>query len=268
METKGRIRMATSRQALPYPRFAIAGFEPMVEPKGAPFTDLKPPPLYGIGLIEGVANQVIADGCDPDDKNHDGISGRVSPSFNGVPGRLGAKAFTHTIEDFAVDAFAFEIGITGPQRAAWLTKDKDSVADPEITPETVALVAGYIRGLAPPPRNGDHPAGAKVFETVGCVGCHRPETAPNVPAFSDLCVHDLGPGFNDPINDPGLGDSEWRTAPLWGLRLRKVYFHDGRTDNLDAAIRMHAGEASKVIERYGKLKDTDRADLMQFLSTL
>ena len=64
------------------------------------------------------------------------------------------------------------------------------------------------------------------------------------------------------------GPSQWRTAPLWGLRWRSRYFHDDRADSLDAAVRMHGGEAAVVVARYAALAEPERAHLLKWLKTL
>jgi CxxC motif-containing protein (DUF1111 family) len=62
--------------------------------------------------------------------------------------------------------------------------------------------------------------------------------------------------------------SEMRTAPLWGLRLRDRYLHDGRASTLDMAVRAHDGEAAVARDRYTKLTPAKRNALMAFLASL
>jgi CxxC motif-containing protein (DUF1111 family) len=59
-----------------------------------------------------------------------------------------------------------------------------------------------------------------------------------------------------------------RTAPLWGLRLRDRYLHDGRASTLDLAILAHDGEAKIASDRYAKLTPAKKAALMAFLNSL
>ena len=84
-------------------------------------------------------------------------------------------------------------------------------------------------------------------------------------------THDKGAGlFEDlMLNMQGSADgSHFRTAPLWGLRLRKFFLHDGRATTPDAAIREHGGEATAARMRYEELSTTDRAALLEFLGAL
>lgn len=269
IDRAARITLDAENRVQPFERKTLPGLAPLVARPGAPVSLRRPPPLYGVGMLESVADAVIVAGCDPDDRDHDGVHGKVNRAFDGRPGRLGWKAHTTTLDDFTSDAFAGEMGMTNAvHRDPAMRADKDEAPDPEVAATLVTLVAEHVRQLAPPPRAGDHPPGAALFADLGCVACHRPQTAPDVPAFTDLCLHDLGPAFADGIPDNDAGSSEWRTAPLWGLRLRKSYFHDARTDNLDAAVRMHGGEATGAATRYGALDDAKRADLLKFLGTL
>jgi len=59
-----------------------------------------------------------------------------------------------------------------------------------------------------------------------------------------------------------------RTAPLWGLRARPTWLHDGRANTVDQAIRGHAGEAQGSRDRYVALTAEERTQLLAFLDTL
>ena len=76
----------------------------------------------------------------------------------------------------------------------------------------------------------------------------------------------MGPDLADGVTEHGASGSEWRTAPLIGLRHLRAYLHDGRADTLDEAIRAHAGEAQGAADRYRALEDP--APLLHFLEAL
>jgi CxxC motif-containing protein (DUF1111 family) len=59
-----------------------------------------------------------------------------------------------------------------------------------------------------------------------------------------------------------------RTPPLWGLHTHPPYLHDGRAATIDAAIRLHDGEASTVRNRYEQLSAKERQQLLDFLNSL
>jgi CxxC motif-containing protein (DUF1111 family) len=95
--------------------------------------------------------------------------------------------------------------------------------------------------------------------------------------FSDLLVHDMGPGLADGISQGQAGGREFRTAPLWGLGQRLFFLHDGRTSDLREAIRAHrsgsfftrnASEANAVIKNFNGLADAQKQDVLNFLRSL
>jgi CxxC motif-containing protein (DUF1111 family) len=87
--------------------------------------------------------------------------------------------------------------------------------------------------------------------------------------YSDFILHDMGAELSDPIALGGdSSERDWRTPPLWGLRYRSRYLHDGRADNLTKAIKLHGGEASKSAAEFAKLSDADKNELLAFLNSL
>ena len=93
--------------------------------------------------------------------------------------------------------------------------------------------------------------------------------------YTDLLVHDMGPGLDDGVAEHGVTRSaEWRTAPLWGLGLaqrvngKAGYLHDGRARTVDEAIRWHGGEAEGAKENYLALAPKDRQALLDWLQGL
>jgi hypothetical protein len=67
-------------------------------------------------------------------------------------------------------------------------------------------------------------------------------TTGRIAPYTDLLLHDLGPGLADP--SPAPDAAEWRTAPLWGLRSRRAFLHDGRAASPREAVLWHGGEAA------------------------
>jgi CxxC motif-containing protein (DUF1111 family) len=86
--------------------------------------------------------------------------------------------------------------------------------------------------------------------------------------YSDLLLHDMGPGLADGMPEGEASPSQWRTSPLWGLSQRTVYLHDARTTDLKTAILDHGGEATKVIDNFKSLSDADQSDLIAFINSL
>jgi len=255
-------------------------------------------PLFGAGLIEAIPDATIMQNANP--HGLDRITGRVSVVQDVVTGqtrvgRFGWKAQQATLLAFAGDAYLNEIGITSrlfptenaPNGSAALLAEYDLVADPEDTvdPATgkadIDHFADFMRVLAPPPtvnltataRNGKD-----IFDKLGCDSCHIPamSTGPStiavldrksVPLYSDLLLHNMG-SLGDGIAQGTARPKEMRTAPLWGLRVRGLFLHDGRAGTVDAAIRMHDGEADHARDRYNKLDPRDQRQLLEFLNSI
>ncbi len=59
-----------------------------------------------------------------------------------------------------------------------------------------------------------------------------------------------------------------RTAPLWGVRLRPRLMHDGASLTFFDAIGRHRGEASRVTEKFDKLKRSEQEEIIAFLKSL
>jgi CxxC motif-containing protein (DUF1111 family) len=99
----------------------------------------------------------------------------------------------------------------------------------------------------------------------------------NANLYSDLALHAMGPGLADDILQGLARGDEFRTAPLWGLGQRVFFLHDGRTTDLVEAIREHKSEgnsrfgpseANAVIDRFNRLDEREKRDLLNFLRSL
>jgi CxxC motif-containing protein (DUF1111 family) len=289
---------------------AIAGAEPERLPSGYAVSVRLPPPVFGVGLIEAIPDSVILAYADSLDADGDGISGRpnyvVPPDFvpasepgggsGSVLGRFSRKAQVASLLHQVAGAYHEDMGITSdflpvevrnPLASAALA-GADRVPDPEVPTTTVQAVVNYVRMLAPPAPGTDTPErarGAFVFDSIGCAQCHRPTmrtgTSPigalsqrDVTLYSDLLLHDMGPGLADNRGDGGATGSEWRTAPLWGLRLMREFLngdafllHDGRARTIEEAILLHGGEAQAVRDRFAALPAADRSALLDFVGS-
>ncbi len=85
--------------------------------------------------------------------------------------------------------------------------------------------------------------------------------------FTDLKRHDLGPKFHE-RNYDGTTETQFITAPLWGVGTSAPYGHDGRSINLAEVILRHGGEAAAEADRFARLSDQDRASVLEFLQSL
>jgi CxxC motif-containing protein (DUF1111 family) len=256
------------------------------------------PPLFGAGLIEAIPDDAILRNASR--PKPDGVAGRahlVSDVTTGAArvGRFGWKAQQATLLAFSADAYVNEMGITNrffplenaPNGNRALLARFDRVADPEdaVDPATgrsdIDAAADFMRLLAAPapaPATASSRAGEALFAQLGCPACHTPvmQTGPSptpaldrkaVALYSDLLLHDMGT-LGDGIAQGLAQPREMRTPPLWGLRARRLFLHDGRAATADAAIVAHDGEAAASRDRYRRLPPPLRRQLLDFLNTI
>ena len=237
------------------------------------------PSLMGLGLLEAVDQQTIEK--------------RALESGGRVPeGRFGWKASEPSLRSQIRKAFLEDLGVE------------------DDNPVFLDRVEAYIRGLGVPVRR--HPTaqaqqepnvglrvqdaptildpdvldGESAFMDSDCARCHRPamQTGSDHPVlqfrditirpFTDLLLWDMGPALCAESDEGSADRCEWRTAPLWGLRLQEQvtghasFLHDGRATSLDEAIRLHGGEARSARERYEELPEDRRFNLVLYLKSL
>jgi len=286
---------------------AIPGAEPELIPAGVAVSTRLPPPVFGVGLIEAIPDATILSRADPDDRDNDGISGRPNWVRAGefVPerepgggaglklGRFGRKAQNSNLLQQVTEAYLQDIGITSDflpvenrnPRSSVALEALDRVIDPEIPSATVLAVTHYIRSLAPPAPGSDNPEGQTLFTTIKCASCHvtSMQTGTSVVAalsnqpvrlYSDLLLHDMGDALADGRPDGSATGREWRTTPLWGLRLMRRFLdghallmHDGRAHSVEQAILLHGGEAKASRDAFAALTATQKRALLEYVES-
>jgi CxxC motif-containing protein (DUF1111 family) len=282
---------------------AIPGFEPEKLPPGVGFSKLTPPANTGLGYIDAVPDAMILEWADADDQDGDGISGvpnwvsmkeylfarSETVEINGkYIGRFGKKGAAYDLHQQTAQAYNEDIGITSTYES--FDTHSGLQIDPEVTDQTILDVIFYLKTLkAPIPRNTNQNeivSGKAIFNEIGCVKCHRPELktgSSSIAALSnktfypytDLLLHDMGPGLDDGYTEGSAKTSEWKTPALWGLGLSKFsqgggYFllHDGRARSIEEAITLHGGEAQSSNENYQTLTEAEKKSLIRFLESL
>lgn len=263
-----------------------------VPPEATGVGRFMPPFLFGLGLVEAIPASEILSRADPDDRDGDGISGRPGRTSTGALGRFGRKGESATILQFVSTALRQEMGLTNPLGPAEmglnggpLPAGSDPVPDPEVDSTVMQRLADYVRFLSPLPRPGltaaardSALAGQAIFQRIGCTSCHVPSMTTGHSAvraldhkrvylYSDLLLHDMGPGLAD-VCGVGASPSELRTAPLAGLSDRKQFLHDGRALGLRDAILQHGGEAARAQAAFRQLNPLEQHLLLRFLDTL
>ena len=236
-------------------------------------------PLYGLGLIEDIADEAILANA----ALQTGIKGRpnlVKDRFGRESiGRFGWKGDVANLQQFVADAFRNEMGITSPLAPQDVAIAADSGCGPtksglDDDGSIIRAVTAYLADLpAPLPEKlvGKSSQGQVLFASAGCVSCHTPALPSRrgqVALYSDLLLHDMGPALNDGIVQGGATAAEWRTTTLWGLRLRTRFLHDGRAVTFAEAILAHDGDGAAASRAFRQLSPDDRKALLEFLAVL
>jgi CxxC motif-containing protein (DUF1111 family) len=271
-----------------------------------------PTPTFGAGLIESIPDAAIDANRTSNQffKALFGISGRANHNGNdGTITRFGWKAQNKSLLLFSGEAYNVEMGITNelfqderdPNPHCQGTTSPNTVTntDATISAEVISAIeqfALFMRFLAPPtPSTPATPgaalsiaAGRQTFINAGCALCHTPTlTTGNTTVaalankqaklFSDLLVHNMGPGLADQVSQGEARGDEFRTAPLWGLGQRIFFLHDGRTKDLIEAIQAHrssgdlqfrSSEGNTSVDVFNALSESSKQNLLNFLRSL
>jgi CxxC motif-containing protein (DUF1111 family) len=234
------------------------------------------PAVFGMGLLEAATPHPVESG----------------------PGRFGWQATVLSVWDQTTRALAREMGVTSADRfeddctsAQTQCLQQRHPGTPEMSGELLSALLTFEQWLSVPANPQPQPpqeraAGLQVFKSTGCAGCHQPEQqvvltqpdgqplAATIAPFTDLGIHDLGPGLADHEVSGTVHPTRFRTAPLWGIgyRLsresRPTFLHDGRARSVEEAVLWHDGEAAVVRERFEHLPRAKREQLLRFVGAL
>jgi hypothetical protein len=101
-----------------------------------------------------------------------------------------------------------------------------------------------------------------------------------VPAFTDLKLHDICSGPDDPNSEPldmqqppgslqfFEGNRRFLTRKLWGAANEPPYFHHGKFTTLREAVLAHSGEALASRTAFQALPRADQDAIVEFLKSL
>lgn len=257
------------------------------------------PPVFGLGLLEAIDESSIRSLCDEGDADGDGISGRANDVWDVVQqrislGRFGWKAEQPTLLQQSAAAYNEDMGITNPLFPLESAHGQPQLGGQngavELTDSILHAVAFYVRTLAVPARRDtEDPVvqrGAALFSDAACASCHVPEQRTHVDVsfgpvsnqrifpYSDLLLHDMGPGLADGRPTFNASGNEWRTPPLWGIGLTQAvnghqnFLHDGRARTMLEAILWHGGEAEQSADAVRSMSRSEREALLIFLGSL
>jgi hypothetical protein len=270
-------------------------------------------PTFGLGLVEAVSNQTLIQLAQNEPSAVRGTVKEITELGQLRVGRFGWKDDHATLRAFAGDAYLNEMGITNtdnPNEVSMcalnlsqygvLMQVANGVED---TPgpdgrADIDRFADFMRALSPPPilaQNSSSQNGMRVFQQLGCAGCHAmqlttdanpasfvPSTTGGVKItsrlnlalsrqtfhpFSDFLLHDMG-ALGDGITSGAAGPTMIRTAPLWGIRAKSQYLHDGRAGDIPTAISLHDGQGKAAATAFQALTAQQQQDLINFLNTI
>ena len=159
--------------------------------------------------------------------------------------------------------------------------DKDSVTIDNLAKAIAAYERSLITPNSPYDRyvKGDKSAmspqqvkGMKSFASLGCTGCHSgpafsgPAMAPGTGFFMKFPTYGKNEYVKkyDLMADKGRGDKhEWKVPTLRNIALTAPYFHNGKVDTLEEAVRVMARTQLNK-----KLNHGQTEDLVAFLNAL
>ncbi|MBN8430392.1 thrombospondin type 3 repeat-containing protein [Microbulbifer salipaludis] len=298
----------TEQDGLRSPNYAFTGITP------ERFSARIAPNLVGMGLLEAIAESSILTNEDPEDSNGDGISGRANRVLDPETGdlrlgRFGWKAGAVSIRHQLARALNTDMGVMTavlPQPDCGDSQTDCGTPGAELADEHLRDLTKYIALLGVrPQRDYDNPVvqnGEQLFTSIGCADCHTPTQQTSafhplaelrnqtIHPYTDLLLHDMGPGLADNLGEGEANGAEWRTTPLWGLGLSACvtggvenptggqgnevctpvhsYLHDGRARTIEEAILWHGGEAQSANTAYQNLSAQDRNAVLEFLKSL
>lgn len=274
------------------------------------------PQLVGLGLLEAIDENRIISLSNSQNQDNDTIKGKYNiiedPFGNPRVGRFGYKASKASVTHHIASALNTDMGVT---TNIYPTTDFEEL-QPGVTPtievsdEELDLMYRYVALLAVMPQREfndvDVILGKELFNQANCVVCHvethvtsqyHPLTElrnQTIHPYTDLLLHDMGPGLADNMGEGLASGSEWRTAPLWNIGYTEgvsgypggkdhynqtgsyvgvpsegeAYLHDGRARTLEEAILWHGGEAEASKEAFRTMSASDRSKLITFLKSL
>ncbi|MBC7533525.1 MAG: thiol oxidoreductase, partial [Oligoflexus sp.] len=261
----------------------------------------RPMALTGVGLLNSISDDTI--------KSFVGRQGGTVSLVNGKVSRYGWKADQPKLIDQIGAALRNDLGVRNDLFPKIDCTNGCKEGKAQFPLKTMEEIETYISLLGVPPRNDPTNAkvmeGEKLFRSLGCANCHIPTITTGeskfkelanqtIQPFTDLLLHDLGPGLADESGKPNA--SKWRTAPLWSLKNVRAatenhtdkfasgnigilwtdthkeaeknpiqLLHDGRASSVQEAVLWHAGEALPVINAYKALTKEQRETLEAFI---
>jgi hypothetical protein len=229
--------------------------------------------LRGNGVVDTIAlGDVLANMA----SEPAAVRGRPNLLPDGRMGKFGWKADVPTLVEFMGNAFRNEMGLTNP------LQPRDEVSgcsangnSPEVDALALQAAAKFLNSIDPPAPAAAciSSSGGTLFQSIGCANCHTPSlpgpgARQALQLYSDLLLHDMGPGLADRMQQGSAQGNEWRTMPLWRVSERGKFLHDGRAFALTDAITAHGGQAQAARDAFLALDLASRQALLAFLGCI
>jgi CxxC motif-containing protein (DUF1111 family) len=164
--------------------------------------------LFGAGLIDEIPDTVLHTLAAAQARQGE-VTGRVPPIGPDKVGRFGWRGQQEHLHDFVLGACANELGleVPGNQQPMNPLRPRYRPAGLDLTADQCELLTKYVASLPPPkivePTTTEQreivASGRRLFSSVGCAACHIERIGPVEGIYSDLLLHDLGPGLTDPV---------------------------------------------------------------------
>jgi CxxC motif-containing protein (DUF1111 family) len=299
-------RWVTNAEGLRSPEYAFSKQKPAL------FSARIAPPLVGLGLLEAVHESTILALQDVNDANGDGISGKIQISIDPITGvkRLGrfgwkggASSLRHQIAGALNNDMGVMTSVMPKPDCGTMQQGCGNDQGAELADAHLDDLVKYVQLLGVRARRNLNDAetlrGEAVFNQLSCPSCHVADLKTSkfhplaelrdqtIHPYTDLLLHDMGPGLADNLGEGQASGAEWRTTALWGLGLSACvvggvtgpaqeqvctphhdYLHDGRARTIAEAILWHDGEGRKSKDAYVALPATDKTALVKFLESL
>ena len=265
------------------------------------------PQVIGVGLLEAIEDSDIVVKQDINDKDNDGVSGKVRMVYekngNKKIGRFGVRASTPNLFVQSGVAFMHDMGLSnsiGTNAFGDCTKNQNECYKfstginkkdlYEVDDEIMHKIVFYLSSLSPPKRRNVSDKkvllGKKIFYESKCTSCHTPKYVTSKNAkhdflkyqliwpYTDLLLHDMGDELADKDINGNITNKEWKTPPLWGLgyakevNSRASFLHDGRAKTILEAVLWHSGEAKESLNYLLNNYKNDLDKLEKFLKSL
>jgi CxxC motif-containing protein (DUF1111 family) len=174
--------------------------------------------LFGSGLIEAIPDAALKRMAGLEHHAYPEVSGRVARSASGRVGRFGWKGQQAKLHDFVLAACATEVGLQVPTRSQGMLPHQPDYKSPglDLTADECLALTAFIAELPNPRQQARKDKessirtseGSNLFGAIGCAVCHSSDVGQVSGIYSDLLLHDMGPGLSDPGEPGAYGGSE------------------------------------------------------------